>query len=55
MGVKTSKVHNLLWACMRVCRGEFGAQPKGFHWFYVAIVRPTISFANCQTASAKRG
>jgi len=38
----------------------WGPRPKVVHWLYVAIVRPTISFASlvwcagCQTASAKK-
>jgi hypothetical protein len=37
----------------------WGLGPNVVHWFYVAIVRPTISFASlvwwpgCQTASTK--
>ena len=54
------KAHNLLWACRRACRAGWGLRPKMVHWLYVAIVRPTISFASlvwwpgCQMASAKK-
>jgi hypothetical protein len=56
---KVRKAHNLLWACRRACGAAWGLRPKVVHWLYVAIVRPTISFASlvwwhgCQTASAK--
>jgi hypothetical protein len=39
---------------------RWGLGPKVVHWLYVAIVRPTISFASvvwwpgCQTASTKK-
>ena len=39
---------------------RWGLKPEVVHWLYVAIVRPTISFAylvwwrGCQTASAKK-
>ena len=63
--VKMRKAHNLLWACRRACGARWGLKPKVVHWLYVAIVRPTISFASlvsrikvcwrgCQTASAKK-
>ena len=56
------KAHNLLWACRRACGAAWGLRPKMVHWLYgyVAIVRPTVSFASliwwpgCQTASAKK-
>jgi len=57
--VRKAKAHNLLWACRRACGAAWGLRPKVVHWLYVAIVRPTISFASlvwwhgCQTASAK--
>jgi len=60
VGVKMRKAVNLLWACRRACGVRWGLRPKVVHWLYVAIVRPTISFASliwwpdCQTASAKK-
>jgi len=57
--VKVRKVHNLLWACRRVCGMGWGLGPKVVHWLYVAIVRLTISYASlvwwprCQMASTK--
>jgi hypothetical protein len=57
--VKVRKAHNLLRACRRACGTGWGLRPSVFHWLYVAIVRPTISFAflvwwpGCQTASTK--
>ena len=60
MDVKTRKAHNLLWACKRAFRARWGLKPKVIHWLYVAIVRPTISFASivwwpgCRKASAKK-
>ena len=50
----------MLWACRRAYGLGWGLRPKVVHWLYVAIVRPTISFASlvwwpgCQTASTKR-
>jgi hypothetical protein len=58
--VKVRKAHNLLWACSRACGERWGLRPKVVHWLYVAIIRPTISFASlvwrpgCQTNSAKK-
>jgi len=60
VAVKVRKVHNLLWACRRVCGAGWGLRPKIVHWLYVAIVEPTISFASLvwwpgyQTASTKK-
>jgi len=57
--VKVRKAQNLLWACRRACGMGRGLRLKVAHWLYVAIVRPTISFASlvwwpgCQTASTK--
>jgi hypothetical protein len=57
--VKVRKAHNLLWACRRACGMGWGLGPKVVHWLYVAIVRPTISYASlvwwsrCQMASTK--
>ena len=57
--VKARKAHNLLWACRRVFGGR-GLRLKVVHWLYVAIVRPTLTFASlvwwpgCQMASAKK-
>jgi hypothetical protein len=54
------KANNLLWAYRRACGAGLDRRPKVVHWLYVAIVRPTISFAclvwwpGCQTASAKK-
>jgi hypothetical protein len=44
--VKMRKAHNLLWACRRTCGARWCLRPKVVHWLYVAIVRPTISFAS---------
>jgi hypothetical protein len=58
--VKVRKAHNLLWACRRACGAGWGLRPKVVHWLYIAIVRPTITFASlvwwpgCQKASAKK-
>jgi hypothetical protein len=43
--VKTRKVHNVLWACRRAS-GARALKPKVVQWLYVAIVRPSISFAS---------
>jgi len=58
--VKVRKAHNLLWACRRAFGAGWAPRPKAVHWLYVAIVRPTLTFASlvwwhgCQTASAKK-
>ena len=58
--VKVRKAQNLLWACKRKCGAAWGPKTKVVHWLYVAIVRPTTSFASfvwwtgCQTASTKK-
>jgi hypothetical protein len=44
--VKVRKVHNLLWACRRVCGAMWGLRPKVAHWPYVSIIRPSITFAS---------
>jgi hypothetical protein len=44
--LKVRKAHNLLWACRRACGMGWGLGPKVVHRLYVAIVRPTISFAS---------
>jgi hypothetical protein len=57
---KARKAQNLLWACRRSFGVRWGLGPKVVHWLYVAIVRPTITFASviwrpgCQTASTKK-
>jgi len=54
------KAHNLFWACKRACGARWGLGPKVVHWLYVAVIRPSISYASlvwwpgCQTASAKK-
>ena len=59
MEVKVRRVYNSLWAYKRACGEGWGLRPKVVHWLYLAIVRPTISFASlvwwpgCQTASTK--
>ena len=58
--VKVKKAHNLMWACRRACGVMWGLKPRVVHWLYVAIIRPTVTFASlvwwpgCQSASAKR-
>ena len=58
--VKVRKAHNLVWACRRAFGAGWGLRPKVVHWLYVAIIRPTLTFASlvwwpgCQTASAKK-
>ena len=44
--VKVRRVYNSLWACKRACGEGWGLRPKVVHWLYLAIVRPTISFAS---------
>jgi hypothetical protein len=58
--VKVKKAWNLLWACKRACGVRWELGPRVVRWLYVAIVRPTVTFASlvwwpgCQTATAKR-
>jgi len=60
MDVKVKKAQNSMWACRRACGVTWGLKPRVVHWLYVAIIRPSITFASlvwlpgCQTASAKR-
>ena len=58
--VKVRKAQNLMWACRRAYGATWGLGPRVVHWLYVAIVRPSVTFASlvwwpgCQTASAKK-
>jgi hypothetical protein len=58
--VKVKKAGNLLWVCRRACGAGWRLGPRVVRWLYVAIVRPTVTFASlvwwpgCQTATAKR-
>jgi len=53
---KVKKAQNLMWAC----GVPWGLGPKVVKWLYVAMIRPSITFASlvwwpgCQTASAKQ-
>jgi len=57
---KVKKAQNLMWACRTACGVAWGLKPRVVHWLYVAIIRPSVTFASlvwwpgCQTASAKR-
>jgi hypothetical protein len=57
---KARKDQNLTWACKRSFSAWWDLGPNVVHWLYVAIVRPTITFASviwwpgCQTASTKK-
>jgi len=57
---KVKKAQNLMWVCRRACGVTWGLRPRAVHWLYVAIIRPSVTFASlvwwpgCQTASAKR-
>ena len=46
MDVKVRKPHNLLWACRRACDAMWDLRPKVVHWYYVSIIRPSITFAS---------
>ena len=44
--VKVKKAHNLMWACRRTYGAAWGQKPRVVHWLYVAIIRPTVTFAS---------
>jgi hypothetical protein len=54
------KTQNSMWACRRACGARWGLKPSVVHWLYVAVIRPSVTFASlvwwpgCQTACAKR-
>jgi len=54
------KAQNSMWACRRACGAMWGLKPSAVHWLYVAVIRPSVTFASlvwwpgCQTACAKR-
>jgi len=56
---KVREAQNLMWACRSACGVMWGLRPKVVHWLYVAIIRPSVTFASlvwwpgCQTASVK--
>jgi len=58
--VKVKKAKNSMWACRRACGVTWGLKPRVVHWLYIAIVRPSVTFASFgwwpgfQTISAKR-
>ena len=53
--VKVKKVQNPMWACKRACGVTQSLKPRVVHWNYVAIIRPSVTFASlvwwsgCQT------
>ena len=53
---KVRKAQNSMWAC----GVTWGLKPSMVHWLYVAVIRPSVTFASlvwwpgCQTACAKR-
>jgi len=58
--LKLRKAHNLLWACTKACGVTKGLRPRVALWFYVYIIRPSLTFASlvwwpgCPMASAKK-
>ena len=46
MKLKVRKAHNLLWARRRAYGIGWDQRPSMVHCLYVAIVRPTITFAS---------
>ena len=58
--VKVRKANNLLWACRRACGVAWGLRPRVVHWFYIYIIRPSVTFASlvwwpgCWAASANK-
>ena len=57
---KVRKAQNSMWACRWACGVTWGLKPSMVHWLYVAVIRPSVTFASlvwwpgCQTACAKR-
>ena len=43
MDVKVRKAQNLLWACKRTYDVTWGFRPRVVHWFYVSIIRPSVT------------
>jgi hypothetical protein len=43
---KVRNARNLLWAYKRACGVRWGLRPRVVHWFYVSIVRLSITFAS---------
>jgi hypothetical protein len=58
--VKVKKAQNSMWACRRACGVMWGLKPSVVHWLYVAIIRPSVTFASlvwwpgCQTDSLRQ-
>jgi len=58
--IEVRKAHNLLWASRRACGVTWRLLPRVAHWFYISIIRPSITFAalvwwpGCQTGSARK-
>jgi len=57
---KMGKAANSMWVCRKACGETFVLTPKVVHWFYVPIIKLSVTFASlvwwpgCQTSSAKR-
>ena len=57
---RVRKAQNSMWACRRACGAMWGLKPSVVHWLYVAVIRPSVTFASlvwwpgCHMACAKR-
>jgi len=57
---KVRKAQNSMLACRRACGAMWDLKPSVVHWLYVAVIRPSVTFASlvwwpsCQTACTKR-
>ena len=44
--VKVKKAQNSMWACRRACGVTWGLKRRVVHWLYIAVIRPSVTFAS---------